>query len=245
MGDGVERRHAGGPVHDRPGDRQAEIDDPGRGRDLGGARHRLLRTVGRLHAEKLHPADPQHGQHGDGHDDDTDAAQPLQHGPPKQQPGRRLVETDDDRRSGGRETGHRLEEGIGIGQVEFGEFQRQRREQGQHDPAQRRHDESLAHREPGNGHAVGQDQRDADEQGQAGRGPEHLPVGMAGRQIDQGRDAHGDGEDAQQHPDDEQHGPEINHAASVPGSPQQDVADHVTASVARGQEGREFSRRET
>jgi hypothetical protein len=77
-----------------------------------------------LHPEKLHAADPQDGQHRHRHDDDADAAQPLQDRAPQKDPWRRIVQSDDDRGSGGGDAGDGLEKAIDEAELQLGETER-------------------------------------------------------------------------------------------------------------------------
>jgi hypothetical protein len=77
---GVESAHARQHVASQTADRKTEIDVPQRFGGLGNAWRQLgvLDRTRRFGAVQLHTADTQHGQHGDGEDDDAHAAEPLQ-----------------------------------------------------------------------------------------------------------------------------------------------------------------------
>jgi hypothetical protein len=70
----------------------AEIDDRDPRRDLGRAGQDLAHCVEGLGAEDLHAADAQFRQEHHGHDDDPDAAEPLQQAAPEVDPDRQRVE---------------------------------------------------------------------------------------------------------------------------------------------------------
>src|SRR3546814_5826742 len=67
-------------------------------------------------------------QDGNGHDDDADAAEPLQDGAPQQDAGGRVVQSADHRGAGGGDARHRLEEGADRIEVELRKLERQRAE---------------------------------------------------------------------------------------------------------------------
>jgi hypothetical protein len=155
----------------------------------------------------------------DRHDDDADAAEPLQQGTPQQDPVGRRIERGDHRRAGCRDARHRFEESVGIAQAEFGKHERKRREHGQHQPASGGQDEGLADVDAARGRARRQDHGDADERRQPRRPGEHTPSVVPRRGIDHERRAHRDGECRQQEADDEKDGSEIEHrsfALSLP-----------------------------
>ena len=78
MGDGVKARHAGKQVTDGAGEGYPKIN-PGNGTgNLSRTGQYFLGIVGGFDPEKLHPADIQKGQNGNRHDNNTDAAEPLQ-----------------------------------------------------------------------------------------------------------------------------------------------------------------------
>jgi hypothetical protein len=74
----VERRHPERAVGQRANDRERDIDDRDARRDLGRAGQDLAHCVEGLGSEDLHAADAQFRQEHHGHDDDPDAAEPLQ-----------------------------------------------------------------------------------------------------------------------------------------------------------------------
>ena len=125
MVDGVEGGHAGRRHADRAGERQRHVDD---GDDLGELAHlreRLLRDVGGFGMKELHAADAQGRQHAQRHDDDADAADPVEQRAPHQQALRHGVEAGEHGRAGRRQARHGLEQRIGVADVERGEEERQ------------------------------------------------------------------------------------------------------------------------
>src|SRR3546814_12832053 len=63
-------------------------------------------------------------QDGNGHDDDADAAEPLQDGAPQQDAGGRDVQSDDHRDAGGGDARHRLEEGVDRNELTLRKLER-------------------------------------------------------------------------------------------------------------------------
>ncbi len=211
MADRFEGAHPRGPVGERRHRGERRVDHGDHGRDLGDARQHLLGQIGGLGAEQLHAADAQHRQHGDRHDDDADAAQPLQKRAPQQDARRRAVEADDHRRARRGQARHRLEERVGVAEVEHRQGERQRGEGGRDDPRERRQQEHLAHRERDAARAVHQHEHDADEEREERGDEEDAPVGVAGCRVDERRHEHEGGEDRQEDADDEEDGPEVDH----------------------------------
>jgi hypothetical protein len=214
--DGIEARQAERPQHDRRQAGQEDVNDRDAAGDLRGARQHLVGVEG-FDAKQLHAADLQDRQNGHRHDDDADAAEPLQDGPPQQNTRRRLVKADDHRGAGGRHARHGFEEGIRDAEVEARKRQGQRAEGGGHQPCQVGHDEGLAQVEALPAGPGGQDHGHADEEGDGRRRREDLPVGMAGGEIDRRRNHHGDGENRDQDADDEDDRSEIDHGGSNDG----------------------------
>ena len=186
----VEPTHPRPPIERRAKQRQQQIDDRDPCADLGRARQRLFHPFGEFHPEELHPADLQHRQNRYRHDNDPDPAQPLQQRPPQQDSGRRVIQSDDDRGTGGRDPAHRFEKGVRIGQVQIRKGQRQRRESRQQAPGRRCHNKSLTNGQRIRLGPIGQCQHRPNEQGQCRRGRENLPIRVSDRQIDRSRQNH-------------------------------------------------------
>ena len=74
MGDRFERGHARHRITDGTNDRKADIDQSDRTDDLNRAGQDLFGSFRRFQTEQLHTAHLQHGQNGNGHHNDTDAA---------------------------------------------------------------------------------------------------------------------------------------------------------------------------
>ena len=148
VADGVEHAHAGQPVGGGARDGEREVDVPQGLGGLGDARRQLgvLDRTGDLGAVEQHAADPEHGQHGDGEDDDAHAAQPLQQLAVEQHGVRQGVEAVQHRGAGGGETGEGLEDGVGEGnpQPRHGP-ERQRAEEAEPRPEQHHDEEAVAH----------------------------------------------------------------------------------------------------
>ena len=82
MHDRVEHGHAGDLVSDGAHAGQGYVQHRDRAGDLGRPGQNLVGGIRGFHSEQLHAADLQHRQNGDGHDDDADAAEPLQQSTP-------------------------------------------------------------------------------------------------------------------------------------------------------------------
>ena len=74
--------HARNQIGDRTKRREGDEDQRHRAGNLCRARQDLLRRLEGFRLEHLHAADLQHRQDRDGHDDDAEPAQPLQHAAP-------------------------------------------------------------------------------------------------------------------------------------------------------------------
>src|SRR3546814_19113269 len=83
-------------------------------------------------------------QDGNGHDDDADAAEPLQDGAPQQDAGGREVQSDDYRGAGGGDARHRLEEGVDRIELELRKLERQGAEDADDQPPEVGPQERLA-----------------------------------------------------------------------------------------------------
>ena len=116
MSGGIEKTHSRQPIgqQTRTGDEKIQPRD--RACDLCRARQNLFRCVGAFQTEQLHAADIEHGQNRDGHDDNADAAKPLQQGAPKQNAGRSLIQLGNYGGTGCCQAGHGLEKRIRITQ---------------------------------------------------------------------------------------------------------------------------------
>jgi len=80
MGESIKQRHAGRPEGRRANQRQADINGPQRLGRLGDSRGEtaLLDRTGSLGFRNLDPAHAQHGQDGNGQNDDPQTTDPLQ-----------------------------------------------------------------------------------------------------------------------------------------------------------------------
>ena len=225
---GVEDGHAGDVVEYRTDDRQPEIDQADRGCHLGGARQDLLRQIRGFGAHQLHAADPQHRQDRDGHDDEADAAEPMEDGAPQENARWRDVQADDHGRTGRRDARDRFEHGLGRAQVELAERERQRGERPDHDPHRAGQEKGLAAGQLGIPVAlVHQDQGHPGEQRDRARRQEYLPVGMSDRHVGDHRRRHEQGQDDQQSPDHDQDRPQVE--SDAPGDGQRCGGGHQTS----------------
>jgi len=129
MQKGIKKAHPLQPVSRGREQRDAQIDAADRSGDLPDLGQDLLRPVRRFRAEKLHAANAQSGQNGDGDGDNPDAAHPLQQRAPGQQSRRRLAEIGDDRRTRRGDPRNGFEKRIGdvaAGRPERGKIERHR-----------------------------------------------------------------------------------------------------------------------
>ncbi len=187
----LERAHPDEDVGEVAGERQADIDRHDPRRDLRRARQHLAAGVEGFGAEDLHAADPQFGQEHHRHDDDADAAEPLQHGSPEQQAFRQLFEPDEHRRAGRGQAGHRLEHRVDRPRLGRAEDEGHRAEQRQRHPDAGGEEEGLLHRQPV-AHAIraGDRHEDADAAGDDRALAEGLPVGVAVNEVDREGNQH-------------------------------------------------------
>ena len=208
----VEEGEARGQIGHDTDDRQAQIDDRDPRSDLGGARQHLAGRIEGLGAEDLHAADAQFRQEGHGHDDDPDAAEPLQHRPPQKQARRQVVESGEHRRSGRGQAGHGLEIGIrdaGLGRaLDKGD----RSEDRQNRPDARGDQEDLLDLQLSR-HRVGAGQRDqsADHRGQDGRFQEGAGMPVSDPEIDNHRHQHRHAQRGDEQTDDISDRAQVNH----------------------------------
>ena len=149
VADRVEQRHPRGPVGQHTGRREQQVDEP---QGLGGAgdARRELRVLHRpwsLGLEELHAADAEQRQQRDGEHHDADAAEPLDLLAVVEDRRRQVVQPDEHRGAGGRESGHRFEDGFGhrhAGQV----CEEERHGAGQPDDGPEQHDHQEAVAQP-------------------------------------------------------------------------------------------------
>ena len=149
MADGVEQAHARGPKGQGAGGGQGEVDQPeGAGR-FGDARRQLfvLGDPRGLRPIELHAADAQHGQNGDGQDDDTHAAQKIELLTVVLNGRRQLVDTTgDDRGARGGEAGDGLKDRVRQAPMQS-DHEGQGTDHAQEHPEEGYHQEAIAHRE--------------------------------------------------------------------------------------------------
>ena len=103
-----------------------------------------------------------------------------------------------------------FEYGVGQGEVELGERDRQCGEKSDHDPYRGGQEKGLAARQRSIAVAlIHQDQSDPGEQCHGAGRQEDLPVGMSGRHVGHHGRGHEQGQDDQQDPDDDQDRPQV------------------------------------
>ncbi len=133
----IEEGHAGRPVRQQARDGDACVDIPerlGRLRDFR-RQLRVLDRTRRFGSIELHAADAEHRQNGDGKHDDPHSAEPLQLLTVIEDCRRQVIETAQHRRTGSRQAGNRLEDGIGQCDMRyFREIERRGPENAQHHP---------------------------------------------------------------------------------------------------------------
>ena len=78
--------HPQGQIGQRTGEGQPDINDRDLAGDLPGPREDFTKGIKGFRLEDLHTTDAQFGQEHHRHNNDTDAAQPLQDRAPQQQP---------------------------------------------------------------------------------------------------------------------------------------------------------------
>ena len=80
MADSIKQRHAGSPIGECTGDRQAQVDVPECFGCLGDARGQfgVFHWTGCFGPVELHTTNTEHRQNSNGQHDDTHAPQPLQ-----------------------------------------------------------------------------------------------------------------------------------------------------------------------
>lgn len=106
----VDAQPAKARERERGDDRQPDVEKPEASRRVADpGRQRLHLRPRKLRLEQLAPAHPQPWQHRQREHDDPHAPEPLRQLPPKQQRLRQRLDVGQDRRTGGREAGHRLE----------------------------------------------------------------------------------------------------------------------------------------
>ncbi len=126
----------------------------------------------------------------------------MQDRSPKQDSGRRIIEADDHRRSGGGDAGHRLEHGIGKIKLQLAEHEGQRAEKADDDPDQRGQEEGLTAGDLAEaGRPVHQEKVDAGKEGHAACREKDLPVRIADCEVGDHRRRHEQSENDQENAD--------------------------------------------
>ena len=147
----VEPRHAGELEREDAGDRERDVHPVEALRRLGDSR-RELRVLHRsrcLGLEELRAAHSKERQDRDRKHDHTEAAHPDELAAPEVDRGRQLVEPLQHRRPSRGQPRHRLEVGVGEGELRQVEEQRQRGEGRQQSPDERDEQEPVADLELG------------------------------------------------------------------------------------------------
>ena len=150
VGDGIEGGHSREPVGARAENRQAQIDVPEGFRGLGNSRRQFIVFHGarRFGPVQLHPTYAQHRQNGHRQHDDSHSTKPLKLLAVKEDGTRQQVDPLDNRRTGGRESGYRLEHCVGHRHVRsVREQQWDTAAQSQRNPEHHDDDEAVAQAE--------------------------------------------------------------------------------------------------
>ena len=201
MAQRIEPTHAGEPIAERAGNREGEIDVPKGFRSLGNTRRQLgiLDRTGCFSAVQLHAADAQHGQHGDGENDNAHAAEPLQLLAIIKNGYRQVVEPGKNRRPGGREPGHGFEDRICKRQRQtVRKVQWRRAKRAQHRPERGHYEEAIAQPQVFAGAVHRQPAQEAGGKRDTETFNEGQPGVIVVVQAEQDRRQHGDAEHHQQ-----------------------------------------------
>jgi hypothetical protein len=143
-----------------------------------------------IRPKHLHPPHVQEGKKGHSREDEAYPSQPLEQGPPNENPRRGLVEVGDDGGTGGGDAACGLKQGIHGREREAGQGERQRAESSDGGPGQGNEEEGLP---DGKGQAapgVGDGQGTPAKPGQARARGEDLPVRVARGRVRKCRYGH-------------------------------------------------------
>ena len=167
----------------------------------------------RSRPEELHAPDPHHRKEQHRHDDDPQPAGPLQHRPPQVGAQGQAVEIGERRRAGGRHARHRLEQRIDEACMRLAHDERQRTDDGQHQPHARGQQERLLQHQfaaaPGGGDGDQSAQKRADQSDLR----EHLPVRIARPPVHHAGRHHQRAEDGREAADGMGNGADVDHDA--------------------------------
>ena len=145
MGQRVEETHPAEHQQGGLGRRKPQIDEP---EDLRGLRDLGFELVegrtGRFGLHERDSADPEEGENGDCEDHDPHSAQPVGQRSPEQHREWKVLDIGEDGSSGGRESGHSLEERVGVTRYNPRQIERQRSDQAGDYPAQRYEKKTVA-----------------------------------------------------------------------------------------------------
>ncbi|MNO85781.1 hypothetical protein D3C76_771600 [compost metagenome] len=187
------------------------------GGDMGTRCH-FLRPIRGLCLEQTHAAYSQQWKDRHSHADKTDASQPMQHGAPYQQAGRRGIKTCEYGRASGRDARHRFKECVGVADI-ADEHHRQCCEGAHNYPACRRQQVHIPGTKLASLRTPPHDQQEATDESNQTR-PEkcrQIVTTLIGHQCDHGK-SHADGQRDQENAQDEADKPNCceGHDSSVP-----------------------------
>ena len=109
MPDGIKRTYSFEVEKQGADHRDAEVDQSDLADQVDHSGHEFGALRRQIEDEQLQAANAQERQHQDRQRDEAETPEPDQQPPPHQQPGRRIVETDDNRRAGGADSRHGFE----------------------------------------------------------------------------------------------------------------------------------------